>query len=50
MDNLSDKIEIVNGKTNEISHIARETKESISQGMEYMEALNEKAKSKAYRL
>ena len=45
MDNLSDKIEIVNGKTNEISHIAKETKESISQGMEHMEALNEKAKS-----
>lgn len=45
MDDLSKKIEIVNGKTNEINGIAKETKDSIMQGMSTMQSLNEKAQS-----
>jgi methyl-accepting chemotaxis protein len=45
MDDLSKKIEVVNGKTNEISGIANDTKESIIQGMDTMHVLNEKAQS-----
>lgn len=45
MDDLSNKIEVVNGKTNEISAIANNTKESITQGMDTMQQLNEKARS-----
>ncbi len=45
MDDLSKKIEVVNGKTNEISGIANDTKESIMQGMDTMHVLNEKAQS-----
>ncbi|TAH66217.1 MAG: methyl-accepting chemotaxis protein [Anaerolineaceae bacterium] len=45
MDNLSEKIEIVSGKTNEISSIAQDTKQSIGQGMNSMDKLNLKAES-----
>ncbi len=45
MDDLSRKIEVVNGKTNEINNIAKDTKDSIMQGMDTMHVLNEKAQS-----
>ncbi|MDF2587885.1 MAG: hypothetical protein K0S41_1726 [Anaerocolumna sp.] len=44
MDNLSNKIQIVSGKTTEISEIARETKTSVAEGMESMEELDLKAR------
>jgi methyl-accepting chemotaxis protein len=43
MDDLSEKIEIVNGKTNEISSIAKETKFSIDHGVGSIKSLNTKA-------
>lgn len=45
MDGLSKKIEVVNGKTNEISIIASDTKNSIEQGIATMQSLDEKAHS-----
>lgn len=45
MDELSKKIELVNGRTNEISSLAKDTKVSIEQGMESMSRLDEKAQS-----
>lgn len=45
MDNLSEKIESVNGKTTEIKSITNSTKGSITKGMEAIQVLNEKAKS-----
>jgi methyl-accepting chemotaxis protein len=45
MDDLSEKIDIVNGKTNEINGIAQNTKQSIGQGMDSMGALKTKAQS-----
>ncbi len=44
MDNLSEKIQIVNGKAGEISKIAIETKDSVSAGIQSMSVLNTKAK------
>lgn len=44
MDKLSEKIQIVSGKTDEISKIAAETKDSVITGIDSMTALNEKAK------
>jgi methyl-accepting chemotaxis protein len=43
MDDLSEKIEIVTGKTNEISGIANKTKQSIDHGVGSMKTLNTKA-------
>jgi methyl-accepting chemotaxis protein len=43
MDDLSEKIEIVNGKTNEISGIAHGTKQSIVNGVGSIKTLNRKA-------
>lgn len=43
MDDLSKKIEVVSGKTNEISVIAGDTKGSINQGITTMKILNDKA-------
>jgi methyl-accepting chemotaxis protein len=43
MDDLSEKIEIVTGKTNEISGIANKTKQSIDHGVGSMKTLNVKA-------
>jgi methyl-accepting chemotaxis protein len=45
MDDLSGKIELVYGKTNEINTLAGATKESISQGIESIQMLNNKAQS-----
>ncbi|BCJ96463.1 hypothetical protein acsn021_40320 [Anaerocolumna cellulosilytica] len=45
MDNLSEKIESVNGKTTEIKSITNNTKGSIEKGMEAIQLLNEKARS-----
>ncbi len=45
MDDLSKKIEVVSGKTNEINCIAVDTKESILQGIQTMQVLNERAYS-----
>ena len=45
MDNLAGKIEIVYGKTNEINTIANNTNLCISNGMEIIQILNEKAQS-----
>lgn len=45
MDDLSKKIEEVSGKTNEISNIANDTKQSISQGMNTIQVLNDKTQS-----
>jgi methyl-accepting chemotaxis protein len=45
MDNLSSKIEIVNGETNEIRMITKETETSIKTGMDAMGVLNQKAQS-----
>jgi methyl-accepting chemotaxis protein len=45
MDNLSRKIELMNGKTSEISIITQETKQSITQGVDSMHVLNAKAQS-----
>lgn len=44
MDMLSEKIQIVSGKTDEISVIAADTKNSVTLGIESMTALNVKAK------
>lgn len=44
MDNLSEKIRIVSGKTIEISEIADVTKNSVAKGMESMVSLNTKSK------
>jgi methyl-accepting chemotaxis protein len=44
MDNLSDKIQIVSGKTTEISEIARETKSSVAEGIGSMEELDLRAR------
>lgn len=45
MDDLARKIEIVNGETKDISNITDDTKESISQGINTIQTLNEKADS-----
>ncbi len=45
MDDLSEKIGLVTGKTNEINFIARDTKESISQGIGSMQTLSTKTQS-----
>lgn len=45
MDDLSGKIELINGKTREINKIANETKESIQQGITTMRTLSSKANS-----
>jgi methyl-accepting chemotaxis protein len=44
MDKLSEKIQIVSGKTNEINKIATNTKDSVVLGIKSMSALNVKAK------
>lgn len=44
MDNLSEKIQIVSNKTTEISEIAAETKDSVTLGIDSMNALNTKTK------
>jgi len=45
MENLSSKIEVIYGKTTEISQIAKDTQGSISQGLNTLGTLNDKAKS-----
>ncbi len=45
MDGLSQKITLSTGKTNEISHIAQDTKSSINQGLDTMRILDSKARS-----
>jgi methyl-accepting chemotaxis protein len=43
MDSLSEKIQVVSGKTEEISEIASETKDSVTVGINSIGTLNEKA-------
>lgn len=44
MDKLSEKIQVVSGKTEEISKIAADTKDSVTTGINSMAMLNDKAK------